>query len=389
MYLIGIDISKYKHDCFIATEAGEVIQDAFTFKNNHQGFQEFHNVLKHLDPSQTKRIGLEATGHYGHNLKAFLDQNGYSFMEMNPYLVSKFSESLTLRKTKTDKADSKLLSMILLSVDYKIYPVKSYHIQGIKSLTRYYKTLMKKRSKELVNLTNILDYIFPEFKPFFNGKLSKTAFYILRNYPSKERILHLNKHSFENISKTSRRRFSFAKFLKLKELAKISVGSNNHLLVLELKSIIRLYDSINDELKKVKSLLTEKASLIDSPVFSIKGIGIISALSIISEYDNFISFVSPAKMLSFAGLEPSVIQSGTITKQGRMRKHGSGYLRETIMNVSISFMMHNPVIYTYYHKKRKEGKSHRVALNHVAKKLIRIIFHLVKHNTKFNSNLLR
>jgi len=248
---------------------------------------------------------------------------------------------------------------------------------------------MKKRSKELVNLTNILDYIFPEFKPFFKGKLSKTAFYILRNYPSKERILHLNIHSFENISKISRRRFSFAKFLKLKELAKNSVGSNNHLLVLELESIIRLYDSINDELKKVKSLLTEKASLIDSPVFSIKGIGIVSALSIISEYDNFTSFVSPAKMLSFAGLEPSVIQSGTITKPGRMRKHGSGYLRETIMNVSISFMMHNPVIYTYYHKKRHEGKSHRVALNHVAKKLIRIIFHLVKNNTQFNPNLLR
>ncbi|MGE4572244.1 MAG: transposase [Candidatus Izemoplasmatales bacterium] len=75
MYLIGIDISKYKHDCFIATETGEIIKDTFSFTNNQQGFTEFHNVLQSLDPSQTKRIGLEATGHYGRNLKMFCDKH--------------------------------------------------------------------------------------------------------------------------------------------------------------------------------------------------------------------------------------------------------------------------------------------------------------------------
>jgi transposase len=389
MYLIGIDISKYKHDCFIATEVGEIIQDVFTFKNNHLGFKEFHDVLKKLDPSQSKRIGLEATGHYGHNLKAFLDREGYSFMEFNPYLVSKFAKSLTLRKTKTDKVDSRFLSMILLSIDYKVYPVKSYHIQEIKSLTRYYKRLVKRRSKELVNLTNILDYVFPEFKPFFNGKFSKTAFYILKTYHTKDRISRLNKQSFENINKISRGHFSFAKFTKLKELAKTSIGSNSSILTFEQASIIRLHDSIYDELKIIEKELINQASLIDSPVFFVRGIGTLSALSIITEYDNFTTFDSPGKMLSFAGLEPSIIQSGTIEKQGKMVKRGSGYLRETIMNVSTSFMMHNPAAYSYYHKKRQEGKSHRVALTHVAKKLIRVIFYLVKHNEQFDSNQLR
>lgn len=89
-------------------------------------------------------------------------------------------------------------------------------------------------------------------------------------------------------------------------------------------------------------------------------------------------------MLSFAGLEPSIIQSGTSNKQGHMVKHGSGYLRDTLMNITIPFMMHNPVIYDYYLKKKNEGKPHRVALSHVAKKLIRIIFYLVKSNQQFN-----
>jgi hypothetical protein len=58
------------------------------------------------------------------------------------------------------------------------------------------------------------------------------------------------------------------------------------------------------------------------------------------------------------------------------------------MNITIPFMMHNPVIYDYYLKKKTEGKPHLVALSHVAKKLIRIIFFLVKSNQQFNETKL-
>lgn len=389
MYLIGIDISKYKHDCFIATETGEIIKDVFTFTNNLQGFSEFLDVLSSLDPTQTKRIGLEATGHYGRNLKVFLNKHGYSYMEFNPFLVKKFSTSLTLRKTKTDKVDSRLLSLILLSVEYKVYPVKSYHIEEIKSLTRYYKVLVKKRSKEITNLTNILDYIFPEFKSFFNNQFSKTALYILENYQSPERISNMNSKSHEKLNNKSRGRFSYPRFIKLKILAKETIGSSSEVLNNQLQSCLRLYKAIQHEVDTIFDQLLELSKIVDSKVFTIRGVGPISALSIISEYKNFTSFNSPGAMLSYAGLEPSVIQSGTIEKKGKMVKRGSGYLRETIMNVSPYFMMYNPKIYDYYHKKRSEGKAHRVALTHVARKLIRIIFYLVKTNEAFDEDKLK
>lgn len=389
MYLIGIDISKYKHDCFIATETGEIIKDTFSFTNNQQGFIEFYDVLQSLDPSQTKRIGLEATGHYGRNLKVFCDKHSYTYMEFNPFLVKKFSSSLTLRKTKTDKVDSRLLSMILLSVEYKVYPVKSYHIEEIKSLTRYYKTLVKKRSKEVTNITNILDYIFPEFKPFFRNKFSKTALFILEHYQTPEKISNMNSKSHEKLSGMSKGRFSYAKFIQLKLLAKETIGSSSEVLNAQLQSSLCIYNSFQVEIDSIFDKLLELSKSINSPVFTIRGVGPISALSIISEYQNFISFNSPAAMLSYAGLEPSVIQSGTIEKTGRMVKRGSGYLRETIMNVAPYFMMYNPTVYEYYHKKRNEGKAHRVALTHVAKKLIRIIFHLVKNDEPFDENKLK
>ena len=87
MYFIGIDISKYKHDCFIMNENNQVIRGSFSFDNSQEGFNTFLDVLKSLDRSQEIKIGLEATGHYGNNLKLFLNDNGYSFMEFNPLLI--------------------------------------------------------------------------------------------------------------------------------------------------------------------------------------------------------------------------------------------------------------------------------------------------------------
>ena len=74
MIYVGIDISKYKHDCFICKDTGEVIVENLSFTNNKKGFQQFLDLLKPYDNSNV-HIGLEATGHYGLNLKLFLEKN--------------------------------------------------------------------------------------------------------------------------------------------------------------------------------------------------------------------------------------------------------------------------------------------------------------------------
>ena len=80
MYFIGIDISKYKHDCFIMNEFNQIIRDSFSFDNDKEGFNLFLSVVKSLDCSQEIKIGLESTGHYGDNLKFFLNANNLTFM---------------------------------------------------------------------------------------------------------------------------------------------------------------------------------------------------------------------------------------------------------------------------------------------------------------------
>ena len=77
MTFVGIDISKYKHDCFIMNDLGEAIKPVFSFENNALGFAKLSSALDEI--KDEKRIGFEATGHYGLNLKHFLIKNGNSF----------------------------------------------------------------------------------------------------------------------------------------------------------------------------------------------------------------------------------------------------------------------------------------------------------------------
>jgi len=389
-YFIGLDLAKYKHECFIMNENGEVIKDSFSFANDSIGFNTLLNILHNLDPSKEKRIGLEATGHYGSNLKIFLEENNYSFMEINPILINRFSKATTLRRTKTDKIDAKLIALYLCTVSYKPYPVKSYHIRNLKSLCRSRDVLVKQRSLYLVRLTNVLDLIFPEFKSFFNNSLkSATAIYLLENYGTPSKMSRMNRESYLKMSSKLRRTLSYAKFVTLKDLARNTVGNEDPILIFELNIYLDLFKELDSRIRDVESKILDEYKSANSHIASIPGIGLISAAGIYSEIGNIFRFSNADQLVAFAGLDCSKYQSGEKDSSGHMVKHGSSYLREYLMNVAESSLIHNPVLYEHYLKKRNSGKAHRVALSHVAKRLIRIIFSLEKNNCDFNFELMR
>lgn len=389
-YFIGLDIAKHKHDCFIMNEYGEVIRDSFSFANDAAGFGSLLDVLKTLDPVQEKRIGLEATGHYGTNLKIFLEENEYSFMEINPILIARFTKATTLRRTKTDKIDARLIALFVSCSDYKPYPLKSYHVRNLKSLCRMRESLVKERSLHLVKITNVLDLTFPEFKPFFKGSLkSSTAMYLLENYGLPSKIARMNIDSYSRMSSALRKTISYAKFLELKKLARETVGKEDAILTFELESYLELFKELDSKINEVESLILNEYGEINSHIHTIPGIGMISAAGIFSEAGNFDKFNNADQLLAFAGLDPSRCQSGESDYNGHMVKHGSSYLRQYLMNCAEMQLVHNPKMYEYYLKKRNEGKAHRVALSHVARRLVRIIFSLEKNDTDFDLNKMR
>ena len=387
MYYIGIDISKFKHDCAVIDDVGDVVTPSWSFANDHEGFLQFKALLDSLG-SET-RIGLESTGHYGTNLKLFLESCNTTFMEFNPLLINRFIKSKSLRKTKTDSIDCEMIARYLMTVEYKPYPSSFYHTEKLKSLTRFRDNLVRQRSRQLVELTNILDKVFPEFKPFFKGKFSTTAFHILVNYSLPEKIANMNSKSYETLRKLSRGRFSLADFTTLKHIARNTVGHPDDFLLSEMAMVTDIFSQLDSKVDETETLIKGCVLEINPPILTIPGIGVDSAAVILAEFGDFSKFQNPAQLLSFAGLEPGYFQSGTSESTGKMVKHGSSYLRYTLMNCAQSVANYEPIFAEYYSKKRAEGKTYRVALSHVAKKLVRVIFTLQTKNLVYDPDAIR
>ena len=386
IYYVGIDISKYKHDFCIISNAGELIVENFSFQNNKIGFQSLLDQLKPYNKSDI-RIAFEATGHYSLNLELFLVNNGFSFMKVNPLIIHQFLKTRSLRRTKTDKADSITIAKYLMSVPYKPNSDLLYTIFTLKSLCRARENLIKERSKFAVLLTNELDKSFPEIKPFFNNMISTTLLYILEKYTNTRHIAAMK--DYESLRKLSHGKFTYAKFAQLKELAKNSVGFHNENTDLLISTYVSIYNDFNSKIDPIEKQISTIIKVLNPRMLTIPGIGEISAATILSEYGDIKNFSNPNKMLAFAGLDPSINQSGTLETNGKMVKHGSGHLRYAVMNSALSILRFSPEFYDYYLKKRSEGKCHRVALSHVCKKLIRVIYSLEKNNIDFNPSLLK
>jgi transposase len=388
MYYAGIDVSKYKHDCFIQTDFGDVINCGFVFQNNAEGFRLLQTELEKYGRGNI-RIGFEATGNYGINLKLFLEKIGFDFMEINPVLIKTHIKSNSLRKTKTDKLDAKAIANYITHKDYRPHRAAFYPKFALKQLTRLRSSLVTGRSRYLVQITNVLDCIFPEFKPFFGNKFSVTSLYILANYPSPEAISNMNSRSYDILRRKSRGRFSMDKFVKLKLLARNTVGVFNDCYRIELAALLDLHSQLDAKIDELETQITEIITELNPPTLSIKGVGAVSAAVIVSEYGDFNRFANPNKMLSFAGLEPGFFQSGTTERNGRMVKRGSSHLRATLMNCARAIRLHNETFAAYYYKKINEGKPHRIAVSHVAKKLVRLIFTLETKGLMFDPESLK
>lgn len=124
---------------------------------------------------------------------------------------------------------------------------------------------------------------------------------------------------------------------------------------------------------------------LDSPILSIPGVGITLGSIILAEIRDIDNFKSPNQLLAYAGCEPSVSTSGiNQLETGRMVKRGSSQLRWALHEAARLMSIWSPSMRIYLDKKRSEGKHYNVAISHVVKKLVRIIFQLLKNNEPYD-----
>ena len=381
MIYVGIDIAAAKHACCILSESGKTIKQ-FTFSNDLAGYEKLHNAL--LTPSETK-IGLESTGVYGNNLAEFLRRNGYTTHIFNPLLVKKSIQATTLRKTKTDKSDAKHIAQYTMEHSQPNQE-PSYHISELKSLSRGRFSLVRERSKVKTQAKNLLAQIFPEFSEAFSDTFGAAASAVLKQFPSARTIAQCQVDVLSKLlSEASHGRLGQAKAEYLIDLAKHSVGCQSAALELQMRMFLQQIDLFSEQIICYKAAIKSTMKNIQSPITTIPGIGCVLGAAILSEIGDIGRFSSPAKLQAYAGVDPSISDSGTsVSAPGHMVKHGSHYLRWALCQAARCVSLYDPVFAAYMQTKRNEGKHYCVACTHVAKKLTRVIYAILKNNSPYS-----
>ena len=384
MFFVGIDVSSAKHDCCILDSSRKPIR-SFMILNNRKGFSGLSAVLTELAAPEGIKIGLEATGIYGDNLANFLRRKGYNVCTINPLLCKKHQSATTLRKTKNDRSDAKNIALIVASEDLQPDQLLSYHIVELKSLSRARFLTVKDRSSLKNKVKRLVTVLFPELLDAFTDLFGASGMALMTRYPSAKALAACNLDTLTELLRTaSRGRFGRERAEALRKLAKESIGSFSESAVFQLRLLLKRIELLNAQVEMYDDEIRRLMDQLDSPILSLPGIGYTLGAMILSEIGDIKRFSSPAKLLAFAGLEPSVYQSGKFNPaSGKMVKRGSPFLRWALLQAATYAPAFSITFAAYYDKKRLEGKSPSVAHSHVAKKLVRVIFALLSKNASF------
>lgn len=314
-YVLGIDIAKLKFDVALLTGNKYKMK---TFTNNAQGYDA---LCEWLDRNKAKdpHICMEATGVYGEALSYYLMDRNYKVSVVNPGQIKGFGQS-ELSRTKTDKADSKLI-------------------------TRFCKTMNP-----------------PLWHPV----------------PEKLRILRFLVQRLEDLQKMERAELN-------------RLGSSHNSVEESIKKTIEFLATEIEETKRhIRQLMNNDPELRDKKdlLKTIPGVGEATIAQILSMQCTPERFKNVRQLAAFAGLNPRHRQSGTsVSGRSTISKIGDSSLRKALYMPAVSAIQHNPVLKAFYKRLLATGKSKKLAICATMRKLLHIIYGVLKSGKPFDANL--
>ena len=385
MIYVGIDIAKRTHYASVMNSDGEILAKPFPFTNDHAGFQKLLSCIGSY-PKELLLIGMESTAHYAENLTCFLFSRDFQVCIINPIQTASLRKS-NIRKTKTDSVDTFLIIKALSLHDYRRFSKRDYDSLQLKNLCRFRQKLMKARTKVKIQLVSYVDLIFPELQYLFkSGIHTKSCYALLKTESNPDRIAKMHLTRLSNLlKKTSKGHYTKNHAIALKELASQSVGIKDDTLSLQILQSIEQIEMYTQQISKVEASICEIMDHMDSVIKTIPGIGNLNGAMIIGEIGDISRFEKPCQLLAYAGLDPSVYQSGKFTAaRTRMSKRGSKLLRYALINAAWQLTLNNETFKAYYDLKISQGRRHYNALGHVAHKLVRVIHKMMTDNLVFD-----
>ena len=385
MLFVGIDIAKRNHEASVIAQDGSVVRKAMRFANSQAGYNKFMDMVRSL--KEPVVFGMEATGHYWLTLYTHLRNDGFTVHVINP-IQSDALRGMYIRKTKTDSVDSVIITDVIRFGRYCETSVEPGDLQAMRELCRQRFYIIDMASDLKRKVIALLDQVFPEYEKLFSDTFGASSMEILSQYTTPEEMLSVSSQQLaEILEKASRGRLGAEKAVEIQNAARNSFGivmaSCSFSLII--RQYIEQIRSLEASVDVFDAEIARLLSGFDTQLTTITGVGPTLAAVILSEIGGDIRrFSSPAKLAAYAGVDPTVRQSGDFSgSRMKMSKRGSPYLRRAIWLASTVAAFKDPAIHALYERKRAEGKDHMTVIGQVCRKMISIIFAVLRDNTPY------
>ena len=390
MIYAGVDVAKADHVIGAVDDRGEEQGKRMPFKNSAAGFERCEAWLEGVaEGPGDALVGMEATGHYWMALYAFLVSKGYQVAVIDPVQVRAVRKLKGLDKVKNDRVDAALIAETLRIGQYDPTRLATDEVQSLRSLTRYRQALKSELAEVKTQCTCLLDSYFPEFSEAFPDMFGAAARAVLSKSPLPSELARRRVDSLQrDMSEAARgsRRVD-GRAAELKALAKRSVGVRlgESAASMQVRALVRQMDFLDAECARFDALIRELLDRVEPLVLTIPGVSYATGAQIVAEIGDIGRFRNAPALVSYAGLNSSVSQSGKFDSGGGpITKHGSPYLRRALWLAANRARQYDPTLRAFYERKRAEGKCHRVAVTAVARKLCHIVFAVMRDQAPYD-----
>lgn len=395
--VLSIDVSKSKSFAATFMSYGQPFDKPFSFNHTQSDMGFLLSTLNKMENVSgiKPHIVLEATGNYSKPIVNYFENNGYPVVILNP-IVTHVQKKKSVRKVKTDPIDANRIAQVYYLEDFKSHIPLESHIIELRNLSRHYTRFSEMYADTQNQFRSILDLVFPEFGKVFSSIRSKTSLNVLSLFPTPKSILSASKEDLIEALKPAKksRDWYASKADQLIQVAKDSVpdisGQSSNISILKsFIEVLKHQQNILLDIKKQMLFWAKKSSYFDL-LLSIPGIGEMTAMAIVSEVGDIKRFPTTKQLVAFAGLDPSVHESGKFkSSNNKISKRGSKYLRKALYQATVAGISKrkngpaNQLLYQFYTKKLSEGKPSKVAIIAASSKLLRIIFGVLNNNHTF------
>lgn len=381
MYIIGIDIGKNHHEASIVSPEGKQIGHSLRFATTHKGADSLMSFIFNNIGNSSCIFGMEATGHYWYPIYSFLKARGYTIYVINP-IQSDFLRKMYIRQTKNDSIDSFLIAEVIRFGQFTTTSMADENILAMRQLCRYRDSVISSRTEIKLRISTIMEQIFPEYEKQFSSLWLSTSMGILEKYLTPENIENAPiDELFEIIKDKSHNKLTMKKAISIREAAADTFGIKiaQDAFSFQLKQLIDRMNFLDKQIEALDCQILEYYEKFDCYLHTIPGIGMIAAATILAEIGDINRFKSSSALVAFAGIDPTVRQSGEFSStHNHMSKRGSPYLRHAIFLAATTCSFHNSPLNAYYKKKREQGKHHLTATGAVARKLTTVIYAVLR-----------